>query len=78
MSVYEIPVEPAKVRPEESRLGQRFAIIHGPVLGYCRTGKRAIRLVGPMPISLHYSDRGTLLQLKQRSGYDLGTTADDH
>tara|TARA_R110001592_G_scaffold333616_1_gene617469 strand:- start:1265 stop:1669 length:405 start_codon:yes stop_codon:yes gene_type:complete len=45
MAWYEIPVEPGKYAPEDiEAFASALQSSTGPVLGYCRTGKRTIHL----------------------------------
>ena len=45
MTWYEIPVEPGKYGPEDiEAFANALRSSPGPVLGYCRTGKRAVHL----------------------------------
>lgn len=76
MKWHEIPVEPGKYAPEDiEAFASALQSSTGPVLGYCRTGKRAIHLWAYAKAA-HYPVKD-LLRKASAAGYDLEPLRDD-
>ena len=76
MTWYEIPVEPGKYAPEDiEAFASALQSSTDPVLGYCRTGKRAIHLWAYAKAA-HYPI-ADLLSQASAAGYDLEPLRDD-
>lgn len=76
MTWYEIPVEPGKYAPEDiEAFASALQSSTDPILGYCRTGKRATHLWA-YASAAHYPV-ADLLSKAGAAGYDLQPLRDD-